>query len=145
MRALMVLAKTLSMVSDDDDHRFLQQAFFPEALQNPADQVIRIGDLSVVEAVFLSLILSLVGLGRLIWSVGVIEVDPAEKPGRRVLLEPVKKCLNDFPALPLDGIQADLLVLGEIEIVVIIIETLIDAPAGIKDEGTDKGAGGPPP
>src|SRR4030042_1525556 len=54
MRALMMLTQALSVVSHAHDHRLLQLAFFPQSLQDPADQVIRIGDLTVVEPVALA-------------------------------------------------------------------------------------------
>ena len=71
---------------------------------------------------------------------GVVEVDPAEESAVPVRLEPVEKGLGDLAPFTLDGIEADLLVLGEIEIVIVIIETLVEAPAGIEDEGADERA-----
>jgi hypothetical protein len=113
MGALLVLAQALPVVSDDDHDRLLKAAFSAEILQDPADQGIRIGDLAVVEAVFLSRISGPEGLGRLIRGVGVIEVDPAEKLLRRVLVEPLKKGLDDLAALTLDGIRLIFLYLAK--------------------------------
>ncbi len=141
---LMVFTQALSMVADDDHDCSLQHSLVFECLQDSADQGIRIGDLSVVKAVFPALVLSLERLGGLVRSMGVIKVDPAEKSLGSVLIIPLKEGLDDLPALPLDGIQADLFVLGEIEIIIVIIEALADTPTGIQDKGADEGAGCPP-
>ena len=128
------------VVGRDDDDGLVQDPLFPEAFQDLPDEGIHVSDLAVVQPPRPPGILALVGLGRLVRGVGVVEMDPAEEPTVPVRFEPIEKGFGDLAPFTLDGIEADLLVLGEIEIVIVMTKTLAEAPAGIENEGADERA-----
>ena len=138
--ALAMLAEALAVVGGDDDDRPVQDAFLPRPVDDLPDERVDIGDLAVVEAPRPAGEVALERLGGIIWGMRVVEMDPAEEAPVSEPFEPIQEGLDDLPSLALDGIEAGLLVLGQVEVVEVAVEALVQAPAGVEDEGADERA-----
>ena len=57
-------------------------------------------------------------------------------------LEPGQGLVDDLVGRPLDRAERDLLELAQVELVVVEVEALVEAPLGIEDVGGDKGGRG---
>ena len=80
-------------------------------------------------------------LRRLVGPVRVVEVDPGEEPFLLHLVHPVERRLEDLVAGALHAVEADPFELAEVEVVEVAVETLVEPPPGVDDEGGDERAG----
>ncbi len=117
------------------------------ALQ-PRDQaaefVVCVGDLSVIE---MAAVLSTIRLGRIVRTVGIVQMQPEEKrtPGRFLqpfLVEPIQRMRDTLAGFAID--QANVLLLEGFggEGVVVEIETACQSPTSVQNEGTNHCTGG---
>ena len=138
VRVLAVLAEALAVVGEEDEDRAVPD---PRALQ-PRDEaphdLVGVGDLAEVR---LARVAREERLRRLVGRVGVVEVDPGEELLRLHALEPREGEVHHLVALLLDGAEVHDLVLREVEVVGVVVEALVEAPARVEHPGADEGAG----
>ena len=68
-------------------------------------------------------------------------MDPGEEAAVLLLLEPGQGLVEDLVARLLDGAEVELFVLLQVEGVVVMSESLVQAPAAVEDERRDEGPG----
>src|SRR6267154_5910211 len=94
-----VLAQPLAMISDHNDQRSVIPTLFFEVREKVAESRIGVGNLSVVESIFVD-----VGVRRrrFVGIVGVVKMRPYEVRAIRMLAEPGFRVLLDFHSATLE-------------------------------------------
>src|SRR5882762_6854294 len=94
-----VLAQPLAVISDHNDQRSVVPTLFFEVREKVAESRIGVGNLAVVETIFVS-----IGIRRrwFIRIVGVVKVRPYEVRAIRMLAEPGFRVLLDFESAALE-------------------------------------------
>ncbi len=95
------------------------------------------GDLAVVG---MPLVLRRKRFGRPIRGVRVVKMDPREERLSLRAVDPRQRLVDDFICRPLDRRERHAARLAEIELVVIRVEALVDAPLGVEHVGADEPA-----
>jgi hypothetical protein len=114
VRVLTVIAEALAVVAQDRDHRAVQQIPLPEERDDPADLGVGEGDFAAVR---MSGVLGLVGLGRIVRRVRVVQVDPREERPALRLVDPRQRLVDDLVGGPLDAARRPAAGLHEVEVV----------------------------
>ena len=136
---LAVVAQALAVVGGEDDERALEQPLLAKPRREPPDHLVGVGDLGQVR---LARIARGEGLGRVVGRVRVVEVDPGEEAPLADRLEPGERVVHDLVAGLLDRAERDHLVLGEVEIVGVLVEALGEAPLRLEHPGGHEGSRG---
>jgi hypothetical protein len=138
VRALAVIAETLAVIADGDDHGSIQQAARVEKASDPADLRVDERDLAEVRPAGESVS---VRFGRVVRRVRIVKVNPTEEAGRSNGLEPRQRVIRDVISRPLHLAQRRRVVLRQIEIIKVGIEALRDSPRSIEHVRADESTG----
>ena len=142
VRAFAVAPQRLAVVADENDRRRLVQAVAGQPIGQAAYLFVHEGDLPVVEAVEPATgIGGRIRLGRSVGHMGIIEVDPGEEGLGLGGIEPGQGRVHDLVPRPLDLAEVEMFILLQVELVVVVREALLEAPAAVEDERGDEGAG----
>ena len=112
-------------------------AAFSHAIE-PAHDLVGVRHLAEVG---LALVARGEGLGRLVGGVGVVEVDPGEEGLLLHRLQPGQGEVHHLVPLLLHGAEVDDLVLGQVEVVGVDVEALVEAPARVEHPRPHEGPG----
>ena len=123
VRVLVMLTQAFAMISDYDDERVFVPASLLQIPDKAAQGRIGVGDLAVVQTIFISL---RVRRGRFVGIVRIVEVDPNKMRAGGMRGHPGFRMLHNFHAAPLypSPARLGLRMLGE---VVVEIESAIQA------------------
>ena len=133
-----VLTETFAVIGCYHDVGLVGAAGVVQPRGQPADQGVGPGDLTDVRPVGVS---RPEGLGRIVRGVRIVQVHPHEERGGVVLSGPRQGGVDDLRSGTLQAAQKDRSLLGQLEIVEVAVEPLGQAPARVKDESSDEGAG----
>ena len=138
MGPLAVVAQGLPVVSGQNDEGPLRGDGIAERIEEPPQDLVRVGDLSVIE------LLGIAGeerLGRRIGIMGIVKMDP-EEPGRLRSFEPSSGPVENGPGPPLPaGFDPRILLLRP-QIVVVDVESAAQAKTRVERKSADKRPGG---
>ena len=121
--------------------RVLREFVFVQPVEQLPDQGIGEQHLRVVGGLGVAADPRRPRLRRLVGPVRVVEVDPGKEPFLLHPVHPVERRREDLVAGALHAVEADPLELAEVEVVEVAVETLVEPPAGVDDEGGDERAG----
>jgi hypothetical protein len=133
---LLLFPQGLPVVPGDDDERPVQKAFILQLFEEPAEDMIDIGDLAVI---FPVPVFGVERRGRGVGKMGVEEMGPAEEPFAAVLLEPGREGRENGPGIALrpEAFQR----LPPLDVVVIQVEAAGESETGIQRKRGDEGRG----
>src|SRR3954447_17762655 len=137
---LLMLSQSLAVVSGDDDNGVVIPSVLLEIGNEVPEHGVRVGDLAVVQAVF---VLVVERSRRLVGIMRIVEMHPDEVRPGGMSVQPLLSMLGDLgsPALYASPSFLSLRVLGK---VVVEVESAIKAgrqAIAIEDNGADKGGG----
>ena len=136
---LAVFAERFAVVADDDNHGVRQAAAAGEKVDQPADLRVRGGDLPVVRAFERRRKARTIGLGRHVGTVRIVEVHPCEKRLVACAGQPGQRMVDHLAARTLRRVDpGGHFKTRQIEVVVVVVESLRDAPPMVEDVGADK-------
>ena len=141
VRPLAVPAEALPVVPDQDEQRVVRERVLVQPVEQPPDQGIGEQHLRVIGGFGVAADPGRPRFRRLVGPVRVIEVDPGEEPFLLHPVHPVERRLEDLVPGALHAVEADPLELAEVEVVEVAVESLVEPPAGVDDEGGDERAG----
>ena len=138
---LAVFAQRFAVVAHDDNHGVRQAAAAGEKVDEPADLRVGGGDLSVVRPLERRRKARAIGLGRHVRAVRIVEMHPREKRLVAFAGQPGQRVVDHLAARALRRVEpGGHFKTRQIEVVVVVVESLRDAPPVVEDVGPDESA-----
>ena len=137
-----MLAERLTVIAEHDDEGAVEAAVGGQVTQEAPDLQIGRGNLRIVRAHHGRRKTGAHRLGRVVWRVRFVEMDPRKEGPSCLLVQPFDRLVDHFARRTLYRIEPGFhFVFRQIEIVEISIEPLVDAPAPVEHERRHEAAG----